>query len=275
MGLILTVSYGYPDPKRKDSQLANAVISQTGALEASLDLKKRLFNKAAMEPFSKLKSELFHGFIYKQLLPWQRGSYLIPPHLVQSTADKLNDIKVTWEACVNEFRNNYDMRKANARVELGKLWKEDEFPDLDKLTEKFHFDWQFERLPATVDGCPHGALIQHMQDHMERKLKDSVSAPVKDLVRSTANLINVLTENKKAWKSSTLTNVQDAVSKIPDLSRLLNDPDLERIAGDLNNTLSGITADELRNDELQRTMVATLAKQSVDELLAKLGGLAD
>jgi len=273
MGLLITVSYGYPDPKVKDPHAKAAVMERFGNDEGSGDFQKKLFSDETRKPFVRLKGDIFQRYIYKELLPWSKGVYLVPPHSVNAVSSKLNSFKTLFNKYLGEFENLYHERKAYAKVSHGALYKESEFPSLYALKERFHFDWEWQRLPADARNCPHAHLVQHMHDHMENKIKESVTAPIKTLIGASTKLVQTLIDNKSGWQSSNLNNVIKSLECMPSLAKLIGDPEIETIAGNLTLTLNGLTAEQLKTDELTRSVVTAVTKDSVDQLLSKLGAL--
>jgi hypothetical protein len=74
------------------------------------------------------------------------------------------------------------------------------------------------------------------------------------------------------FRNSLTENLAEAVSALRDLN-ICGDPQLEAMRRRIEKTLTGFTADELRNDMSARKTAATAAKAAVEDIGRRMAGL--
>jgi len=218
---------------------------------------------------------------YTNTLPWSDGgSRLLPMTNFFEYKKRLNDFEQQYNDAVAEFLTDYPTLVTAAAFQLGDLFDAGEYPDVEKLKDKFRFRYVFMPVPEAgdfrVDVNEAGKkelqeqyekfystkLGEAMQDawtrlhecvkHMSEKLADAATP------RQTKDGLN----HTQIFRDSLIDNANELCDLLTKLN-VTADPKLEQARQELERVLNGKTADALRNsDDLRRD-----TKAKVDEIL--------
>ena len=111
-------------------------------LLAGTSLRKDIENRAA-------RSRQFHA---KQTIPWaDKGDRLLPTCLFLEYKQTIDKELLEFNGMCEEFFQAYPTLCAAAPVNMGKLFKRDDYPDLDVVRGRFGFRSRISPLPEAGD----------------------------------------------------------------------------------------------------------------------------
>jgi hypothetical protein len=76
---------------------------------------------------------------------------LLPSHLYFEFTNKMSEFKTGYEQLVREFLDAYPTYREQARTSLGLLYRDSDYPDWSKLTEKFDLTTDILPIPCGED----------------------------------------------------------------------------------------------------------------------------
>jgi hypothetical protein len=250
----------------------------------SIGVTKRLFdsdeyramNKTIEESKQFLRARAMHAPRYKA------GFYFIPFDKGPETMEGLKEIKAKLEAQAEDFAfKHYRKAKADARKDLGPLWRESDYPSENYVRRSIYMEWEFEpgrkEVPASLANLSADILAAEMQKAAAKArdlfedMKYAMRAQVQEMVAHLAErLAPDAKGERKVFRESALTNLTEALEFFDQKNTVTTDTQLANLVNTLRKQLAGVNVEELRDDakyrqNVQRQMDS--AKASLDLML--------
>jgi len=219
---------------------------------------------------------------YNQTLPWSDGgSRLLPMKNFFDYKATLADYEQQFNEAAEAFFIEYPTLVSAAAFQLGDLYTADEYPDVEKLRDKFRFKYVFLPVPEVgdfridVNETSRQELQAQYESFYQTKLNDAMKDAWDRLHECVTKMSEKLAdapsprETKEGpnytqiFRDSLVTNAVDLCELLTKLN-VTNDPKLETARKQLETAISGVSADELRKDDTARHSV----KRKVDEILS-------
>jgi hypothetical protein len=214
------------------------------------------------------------GEHYRLTLPWDdRGARLLPTAQLLNYKSIMNRYQAEFQLLVDAFLDKYDTLVAAAAFQLGTLFDRNEYPDRDKVAKRFSMDVTFVPLPISGDFRldVESAVQRELVEQYERKMEQQLAAATQDswdrLYQALSKLSDRLTVEEDGTKRKFHDTLVTGAEELCDLLTAMNvtgDPALEKARRKLQDVLSGVTPQELREEDGTRVLV----KQKVDEILS-------
>jgi hypothetical protein len=257
---------------KHDRKVSRDVANQHGAQEKAGRYNKQLLMGAArLEDLRTLAGQIRQHF-YKVTLPWSdEGLRLLPSHFLFDLTARMREFKADFSAGVDQFLDVYPSYIREARAELGSLFREDDYPSVDKLREKFNVN--LEILPistgddfrVTMSAEEQARIAREIDANVRQRLTKGTDDLWKRLRDVVSHMVDRLNEPESRFHATLITNIHDLVSLLPQLN-VNQDPDLERFATQIRARLCNYTAQDLKKDDLLRTSTAAEAAGIVAEM---------
>jgi hypothetical protein len=263
---------------KHDRKVSRDVANQHGAQERAGRYNKQLLMGAArLEDLRTLAGQIRQHF-YKVTLPWSdEGLRLLPSHFLFELTARMREFKADFSAGADQFLEVYPSYIREARVELGSLFREEDYPSVDKLREKFNVN--LEILPistgddfrVTMSAEEQARIAREIDANVRQRLTKGTDDLWKRLRDVVSHMVDRLNEPDSRFHATLITNIHDLVSLLPQLN-VNQDPDLERFATQIRERLCSYTAQELKKDVSLRTSTAVEAAGIVAEMDEVLDG---
>jgi hypothetical protein len=247
---------------KHDRKVSRDVANQHGAQERAGRYNKQLLMGAArLEDLRTLAGQIRQHF-YKVTLPWSdEGLRLLPSHFLFELTARMREFKADFSAGVDQFLEVYPSYIREAHAELGSLFREEDYPSVDKLREKFSVN--LEILPistgddfrVTMSAEEQARIAREIDANVRERLTKGTDDLWKRLRDVVSHMVDRLNEPDSRFHATLITNIHDLVSFLPQLN-VNQDPDLERFATQIQERLCNYTAQELKKDDLLRTSTA-------------------
>ncbi|MCU1247768.1 MAG: hypothetical protein JWQ49_797 [Edaphobacter sp.] len=257
---------------KHDRKVSRDVANQHGAQERAGRYNKQLLMGAArLEDLRTLAGQIRQHF-YKVTLPWSdEGLRLLPSHFLFDLTARMREFKTDFSAGVDQFLEVYPSYIREARAELGSLFREEDYPSVDKLREKFNVN--LEILPistgddfrVTMSAEEQARIAREIDANVRQRLTKGTDDLWKRLRDVVSHMVDRLNEPESRFHATLITNIYDLVSLLPQLN-VNQDPDLERFATQIRARLCNYTAQDLKKDDLLRTSTAAEAAGIVAEM---------
>lgn len=231
--------------------------------------KKLLAGTQTLEDLQKLVSSV-RTWHYEQTLPWSDGgSRLLPMKNFFDYKTKLTELELQFSNGVRDFLSEYDTSVTAAAFQLGELFNKEDYPESDKLADKFKFNYVFMPVPTAgdfridVNDIYQEELRQQYDNFYTTKLNDAMQEAWDRLHGCLSRISEKLGgDDKQIFRDSLVTNAEDICELLTKLN-VMNDPKLETARKMLESALIGVTPKGLRQEEDTRAHV----KAKVDEIL--------
>jgi len=180
-----------------------------------------------------------------------------------------------WDA-VHDFLPAYNTKISAAAFQLGNLFNREEYPDVDKVRDKFGLSIRYTPVPESgdfrVDIGNEG--IEELKTQYEEMYASNVAKVTQDawdrLYKVLTQLSFGLRTNEDGTKGKVYESVLDNASDLCELLQHLNvsgDTQLEAMRIKLKDTLHGKEVEDIKKSDYTRGIM----KQEVDALLDKFG----
>lgn len=262
-----------------DLMATDDVLMRNQATEGWGKFTKRLVAAEAVKDIK--AAEAATRKAHKELtLPWdEKGFRVLPSAAWQDYSQRIGDARAAWTAAVDRLLNNYSDVIEDARRELGGLFNESDYPDVDDLREKYTFDAEVKALDVKGDFRVQigDQEIQRLQGEIKAATEARLAHAMSDVYRRLHEVVshmaarlrafNVTEDGKREnpFRDATLQNVQDIVSLMPALN-LTGDPALTDLTRHVQETLLAADAKELREDKDTRERTAKAAEEIADAM---------
>jgi hypothetical protein len=222
-----------------------------------------------LEAITKLAGEIrdWHG---RQTLPWSdAGTRLLPMTNFFDYKHQLGIYEAEFKLRINTFIHEYPNIVQSMAYKLGALFDRSEYPDTNSIASKFNLRYTIMPVPETNDFRVDIAddIRNEMQQEYQKAYEGRVEAAMSDawsrLHTTLEHMIDRLSgDEKKIFRNSLVDNALELTNLLTRLN-VTNDPKLEKARQSLEQSLVGVTADELRDSKGARQEI--LAK--VNEIM--------
>jgi hypothetical protein len=268
--------------RKQDKQVSEEIdAAKSTKTKAGNYHKKLLAGTARLDDLHKLVTgiRIWH---YTQTLPWSDGgSRLLPMKNFFDYKATLSDYETQFTDAVDVFIKEYPTLVSAAAFQLGDLFNADEYPDAEKLRDKFRFRYVFLPVPDMGDfrvdvneahlaelktqyeSFYQNKLSEAMQDAWDR-LHECLSKMSEKLADAQTPRVTKEGEVRtQIFRDSLITNAVELCDLLTKLN-VTNDAKLEHARKQLEVTMMGVTPKDLREDDDMRLDV----KSKVDQILS-------
>jgi hypothetical protein len=275
--------------KRKNVQIETA--DGEAVPEQALRLSKRLVKCDTYDRIVSADSETRRR-VADMGLPFRRGLYAVPMKLVERVIALLRERDAVRSSEVDAFIAAYDQAVEQARLDLGPLFRESDYPTGDEVQEAFGFRWSFVELAAAggLKAISEGmyeaekAKVEQEWQGAAETMRESLRTAFQGLVESLRERLGSNASGKpNVFRDSRVETLREWVSLF-EARDVTGDGDLAAMVKQAANLLDGTSAEDLRRDpetrrnteksltEIQAS-VATLCVKDAPKRKFKLDGV--
>jgi len=239
---------------------------------------KVLIAQDQLREITKIANEM-RTYHYEVTLPYRAaGSSILATAIMPEYMAKSSELSARFHTAVKAFMDAYPDLRAQARITLNGLYRDEDYPSMRELAKKFNFNVDFYPIPEgshlriNIDADD----LREIQQDIEDKVRDSMKVAMDDLWRRlygvTAAMKDRLTldsnGSQKIFRDSMIGNIRALAELLPKLN-FTDDPDLAMVAAELGAGLGQYEPDELReNDDVRKEALA-----KANGILKKIGQL--
>lgn len=232
--------------------------------------------KTAIEKLKSLVG-LIRTYHYRMTLPWlDNGARVLSSLAYMEYMQQMQAFRVQFEDVVTSFVYDYPYEREEAKLRLGTLFNEDDYPPVDRVANRFAFALDILPIPTGADfRCDIGdEEAELVRKEIETSTLATVQASIADVYKRVAAVVGAFDEKLKfedtRFEKSLITNAEALADLLPKLN-FTGDPMLTSIGEDLKAKLCAHTADELRNDMTARRKTHAAALDINKDLAAFFG----
>lgn len=261
--------------RKLDKKVSNDVdISNATQTKAGNYHKNLLAGDDSLAAIGKLAS-LIRTYHMGITSPWNdSGQRLLTMHYFLTYKKEMARLEKEYWDLVNQFLPAYSTKISAAAFQLGTLFNRDEYPEVDKVQEKFGLSVKYTPVPESgdfrVDIGNEG--MEELKAQYEEMYASNVGKVTQDAWDRLYKVLNQLSfglrTNEDGTKGKIYESVLDNASDLCEILQHLNvsgDTQLEAMRSRLQDSLCGIEVEDIKKSDYVR---GTL-KQDVDSLLDK------
>lgn len=240
------------------------------------EYRKRIVKPEDIKAFKGVRSR-FRSYLKDKTSPWlSDGTRVMAAPFYFEVVAAEQKCKAEWEKVLAAFFKKYPEIKAAAKKRMGSLYKEEDFPSMESL--KNRFNWEFNVFPIPEAGDWRVDLGKHsgeVERQIEQKVKEGVAKLTADLWTRLYDVVKKLSEKMKDvdadFRDSIIGNVKELISLLPQMN-VAQDPKLNKMINDVSTQLCKFDADVLRENSIERKKVADAADDILKTMAAYTGG---
>lgn len=270
--LLVTLEIGLPPLTRKALRASEDAEAKYKTAKRQVGVKKNLFARRDIKPIQSAASAA--RVLFNELsLPYDHNRRIITTESYFSFVEKMAGASAIFDSLRHKFLNEYHITLMRSEMELGTLWRGDDYPSVDSLKERMYFSIESTVLPS-VTGFDN--LVGLDEEELEKIKREAVKGQQAKVQEALVSLVDRLKTslNKAAirladtdtyFKDTIISNITAALEAVETLN-ITNDQKIIDLAKDVRETMEGVTPKDLRKDEKLREETAEDAQKLVDKM---------
>ncbi len=264
-----------------DRQASNHVAAHHDASASAGRYNKRLLPKAALAGLAAAMSEA-RTVHYANTLPWDdQANRLLTVANYNRYTEALDALV---ERVVRErarFIEDYDDHVRQARLDLGRLFRIEDYPSRDALQGRFAIRYRIVPVPdadhfmASLAAGETQRLRRDIESQIEERLHDAVRDLYRRLGEAVERVGERLREDENGkplvFRDSMIANIRDLVDVVPKLN-VFGDSELARLCQDVKDRIAFADPDTLRPSRRFDLNVRRQVKRDADALAVRFAG---
>lgn len=272
------------EARKTDKRVTDAVLNANRADVSAGRFHKYLLPREALAGVQTAVNAA-RQTIQEMTLPWtDTGPRILHSAAYFTLMEKMQRCRYAFEEAVDDLIVKYPLYVADAAMHLGDMFQPDEYPASEEVRAKFGFEIVVLPLPSAADfrvALSDDTLAQIRAD-IERQTANAMGAATRNAWDRIAKVAGHLAERLRLYrvdetgrvqnhfKESSVENLRELVEILPHLN-VTGDPEMERVRQDLEKTIAGIGADDLRESEFLRESRATELERILDSMSGYCG----
>lgn len=265
--------------RKRDQKATDSIEAMSNAMKGVANVTKKLLGDCAeLDAVVKFTANA-RNMHYAMTMPWSdSGLRLLPTTQYFKYVEAISACQNETERLVNVFLDAYKWEIDQAKLRLGHLFNSDDYPTINSLQDKFRFKVNYIPLPSTGDfRLDIGNEAQDaLADQYSKFYSEQLGKAMNDIWQRVFDALSKMSERldygpadtKKIFRDSLVDNVTDLIELL-DACNITKDPRMTQAKRDIEQAISGITPDALREDSYLRAET----KRTVDAIIKGLPGL--
>lgn len=281
--MLCSLSISMWSARKHDPDASEEIAVRHGAQADAGRYHKVLLPKQALAEIHKIVNEARHEH-YFITLPWDDNGYrVLPAAMYMNHTDRMRALSNRFATSVDVLAQQFSQLVDQARLRLGSLFRQEDYPLPAELRAKFGFETKVMPLPDAGDFRV--TLGDAEKDRIKRQITAAVEASLqvgtRALWQRLYEAVTQMSQRLSAYKvteegvehpfrDSIVTNMVRLVDVLPKLN-VTHDPELERLAEQVRTSLL-VDPTELRKSESRRTETALAAAAIASHMQGYMAG---
>ena len=264
-----------------DRQASNHVAVHHDAAASAGRYNKCLLPKAAFAALTATVSACRTAH-YENTVPWDdQGSRLLTVANYERYTELMDGFR---ERVVRErarFIEDYDDNIDQARLDLGKLFRIEDYPRRKRFRASSRSATASPRSRTPSSSWPKLATddVDRVKRDIEHQIEERLHDAVGDLYRRFGEAVERISERLQeddngkplVFRDSMISNIRDLVDVVPRLN-IFGDDELARLCEQVKEKIASVEPDSLRPSKTFDPVARSRVKRDADELMEKFAG---
>jgi hypothetical protein len=267
--LIVIFSVSQWTARKHDKKVTDEVNTTHDADKDAGRYNKLLIAKKHIETIQRIagKARVFH---YENTLPWGDNSErLLPSKNYFQYITEMGKFKSEFEDSVGKFLVNYEGATNEARLRLGTMFNQSDYPSRVEVESKFGYKTTFLPVPdndfrVTLSEAEVEKLRQSLNTEVTNRLTAAVSDTWTRIKDQLTKMKEKLKDNEAIFRDSLFGNLEELIELLPRLN-VTNDINIAKICVEMKSLLAD--PELIRTNDSLRSQKA----QDVEKVLSKFG----
>ncbi len=264
-----------------DREASDHVAAHHDASSSAGRYNKRLLPKAALAALNATMSETRTQH-YAQSLPWDdKGSRLLTVANYERYTEVMDALRERLVRQRARFIEDYDDYVEQARLDLGKLFRIEDYPSKDQLRDRFSIRYRITPVPdadhfiARLASDDTERVKRDIESHIEEQLHDAVGDLYRRLAEAVERVSERLNEDDNGkplvFRDTMISNIRDLVDVVPRLN-IFGDHRLAGLCEQVKDRIAGVEPESLRPSRTFDPVVRARVKRDADDLMEQFAG---
>jgi len=264
-----------------DREASDHVAAHHEASSSAGRYTKRLLPKAALAALNATISET-RSQHYAQSMPWDdKGSRLLTVANYEQYTGIMDGLRERLVRQRARFIEDFDDYVEQARIDLGKLFRIEDYPSKDQLRDRFSIRYRITPVPdadhfiARLASDDTERVKRDIESHIEEQLHDAVGDLYRRLAEAVERVSERLTEDDNGkplvFRDTMISNIRDLVDVVPRLN-IFGDHRLAGLCEQVKDRIAGVEPDSLRPSGTFDPAVRAKVKRDADALMEQFAG---
>lgn len=203
-------------------------------------------------------------FARELALPWfHDGIYYILERDMQYLEDLLQKWEKESKAGLEELIERYESLKKAEFYDDPRLYNEDNYPTTDELRAKFNFRWGWQKVSLPVEEGQELSVVskkvvqnenKKFQEQMKELAEEGIAAVRTSFLEIITHLRDCLKDPDKKFQEATVEKPKEFLKRFASIN-IYGDKPFEDVSKDIGEILSGVYAEDLRDDSFYRRSI--------------------
>lgn len=257
---------------RIDKAASRKVTTEASAEEDAARVNKHLVPKDMLKGVIQAQGAIRVHF-YKHTLPWRdNGDRLLTRQRFQPFIIEHGALKAAFDAAVDTFVDQtYLAVRDRAAFRMGDLFNPDDYPRPDVLRRRFGVTLDIDAVTeagdfrVALDKDSLERMRLEVQDRTTERINRAMESVWQRLADAVGHMAERLSDKDSTFRNSMIENLREVVALLPDLN-VTDDPTLERIRRQVEQSLTQYDPKDLRDNVNTREQVAAAATNMFEEI---------
>lgn len=253
---------------KRDKSASAEVCAANQTKRGMARVNKSLLPPGALDAIEKVTSGT-RAFIYDNTLPWMHdGPRILPNEQFMAVAAEMRARMPIFENAVRTLVEAYPDLKVKAKVLLGDLYDEADYPAQSEIAGRFDMDVVYQPLPDSADFRT-AMVDDHMKAEWEKALQrvanDAMASLWQRLYDVAKHAADRLSNPDAIFRDTLVDNARELCALLPKLN-IAGDPQLEAMRQEVERSLCNHNPDTLRKDSRVRSDAAAKLQATMNRM---------
>ena len=263
-----------------DREASTHVAASHDAATSAGRYNKRLLPKAALAPLAAVLGEA-RAAHYANTLPWDdQGARLLTVANHERYTGLLEGLRERMVRERARFIDDWEDNVERARLDLGRLFRIEDYPARETLRDRFSIRWRIMPVPDAEHFMAElaGGDAERVKRDIERQIEERLHDAVGDLYRRLGEAVERVSERLQeddgkplVFRDSMIGNIRDLVDVVPRLN-IFGDDELARLCEDVKERIANVDPGVLRPSRSFDPVIRARVKRDADALAEKFAG---
>jgi len=262
--------YGF---HKYDREVSDVAAEQMGADNKAGRYNKSLIEREGIKTLQKIAGDI-RRYHRRNTLPWKDDEYRILPSTNYIEHSKgLRERIAEFDKRADSFCKTLPDLYKNAKKQLGKMYKEEEYPEPKVVRSRYWVKVKISPVPvsgdfrvSTLDKKDVAIIKKDLENEKAEAVKGAMTSLWQRLQKPIQKMAEKLSDKDEDFRDSLVNNITTIVDMIPKLN--IGDPEINKFAKEVKVKLCKVDPKELRKDNKTRKDTAKVAKEILDKMEA-------
>jgi hypothetical protein len=262
----------------RDRKVQAEVEQSKNARRGQISVTKRLIAEEHQKAYEKAYREMYAYHKSHTCRYTYAGWFVMNGAEWHDYSKVMSEQKLVVLEAVEYFLDNWEDIVVEAPGLLGDLYDPNEIPSREQITRKFSVNIYCKPFPKEADFYGMGLTNEEIQEQIQKQIEEGLAIAMADVWHRLYEKVKHLIDNikkgdeLKRWSQSMIDNIEKIIDILPALN-VTNDPNLEKLAEEVRDSLCMYSVSALKDDEFVREAIIEKGETIMNKMEFFMGKL--